>query len=142
MKQELVGNIVFDTGPVLELLYSTVRGAKIKAALTAEELRGNISDITVAELRYVLCRKLGHEESRTKINSLLESRYLAVHEASKLVETAAEYKCRRNLSLADCFALALAKTIGAPVLFAKKEEDLVREMSKEPLDVEIRFLQQ
>ena len=40
-----------------------------------------------------------------------------------------------------CFAIALAKEIGAPVLFSAKEGELIAEMSKEPFDVDILFLE-
>jgi len=133
--------LVFDAGVLLELLYSTPHGSKIKEGLESETFHGNVSEVSVAELRYVLCRRLGSEEAHIRVKSLLESGYIFVHEDSKLVEYAAEYKCKRRLSLADCFTLALAKKIDAPALFAKREDELVEEMSSEPFDVEVFFLE-
>jgi len=75
------------------------------------------------------------------VEALLESRYLDVHPASGLLRASAEYKCARKISLADCFAIALAKEVGVPVLFSAKESDLIVEMSKEPFDVDILFLE-
>jgi predicted nucleic acid-binding protein len=59
MKRGLEGNLVFDSSVILELLYSTSSGVKLKEALKAEKVEGNISEIAVAEISYVLCRKLG-----------------------------------------------------------------------------------
>ena len=142
MKRELTGNIVLDTTPLLELIYSTIGGIKLKEALKAERLQANITEVTLTELRYILCRKLGLNETRKRIKTLLESGYLSVHETSKLIEAAAEYKYKRALSLADCFAISLAKAIDAPILFSKKEDDLVKEMSRETFDVKIFFLEE
>jgi len=141
MKRGLEGSLVFDSSIILELLYSTSSGVKLKEALKAEKVEGNISEITVAEISYVLCRKLGSEEARSRVKNLLDSGYFTVYEASKLIEYASEYKCKRNLSLADCFTLALAKKLAVPVLFARREKELLEEISNRPFDVEILFLE-
>ncbi|NHV98314.1 MAG: type II toxin-antitoxin system VapC family toxin [Thaumarchaeota archaeon] len=141
MKRELEGSLVFDSSSILELLYSTSNGVKLKEALKAEKVEGNISEITVAEISYILCRKLGIEEARTRVKNLLDSGYITVHETFKLIEYASNYKCKRNLSLADCFSLALAKKLTVPVLFARREKELLEEISSGPFDVEILFLE-
>ena len=135
MKRELEGSLVFDSGSILELLYSTSNGVKLKEVLKAESVEGNISEITVAEISYVLCRKLGTEEARTRVKNLLDSGYITVHETFKLIEYASDYKCKRNLSL------ALAKKLTVPVLFARREKELLDEISSKPFDVEILFLE-
>ncbi|MBO3839610.1 MAG: PIN domain-containing protein [Thermoproteota archaeon] len=141
MRKGLVGSLALDTSSLLELLFSTPHGIKLKEALKSEEAHGNVSTISIAELKYVLCRKLGVEEATIRVRSLLESGYVVMHDDSELVEYAAEYKCRRRLSLADCFTLALARKINIPALFARREEELVKEASREPFDVEILFLE-
>lgn len=141
MRKGLIGNLALDTGVLLELLFSTSHGLKLREALKSEEVHGNVSGISIAELKYVLCRKIGIEEATVRVRSLLESGYITSHEDSELIDYAAEYKCRRKLSLADCFTLALAKKINVPALFAKREEELVKEASSQPFDVEILFLE-
>lgn len=141
MRRELEGDMVFDAGPILELIYSTSGGIRIREALKSEKLRCNISEVTLAEVSYILCRKLGIDESRARIRNLLESGYLSLQEISKIVEIAAEYKCKRALSLGDCFVIALAKMMNIPALFSKREDELVTEMSREALDVEVLFLE-
>jgi len=117
MRTGLVGSLAFDASVILELLYSTPQGSKLKEALKNETVHGNISELCVAEAGYVLRRKLGGEEARVRIRSLLESGYIFVHEDSELVEYATEYERKRNLSPADCFIPALAKKINAPAFF-------------------------
>ncbi len=57
MKKELSGSLVFDTGTLLELVYSTERGLKLKEALKSEMVQANISELTLTELKYVLCKR-------------------------------------------------------------------------------------
>ncbi|MEM0054099.1 MAG: PIN domain-containing protein [Nitrososphaeria archaeon] len=141
MKRELSGSLVLDTGALLELIYSTEKGLKLKDALKSEKVQANISELTLTELMYILCRKIGEKEAQDRVGYLLDSGYVILHEDSKLVELAAEYKCRRGISLADCFALALAKKISSPAIFARREDELLEEMSREPFDVKILFLE-
>lgn len=133
--------MVFDTSTLLELIYSTERGRKLKEALKSERVLGNTTEVNIAEVRYVLCRRVGGEESKRIVDALISSGYITLHEISRLVDYASQYKCRRSLSLVDCFTLALAKKMDAPVVFARKEEELLREMSREKFDVEILFLE-
>ena len=141
MKRELAGSLVFDASAVLDLLYSTRGGVKIREALKNEKVSASITEVNLVEVMYVLCRRLGSKEAEKRVEALLESRYLDVHPASGLLRASAEYKCARKISLADCFAIALAKEVGVPVLFSAKENDLIVEMSKEPFDVDILFLE-
>ena len=141
MRRELGGSIVFDTSTLLELIYSTEEGKKLKEALKSERVLGNTTEINIAELRYVLCRRVGEEESKRRVNALISSGYVMVHEISRLIDYASRYKCERSISLSDCFTLALAKKMEVPAVFARREEELLREMSREEFDVEILFLE-
>jgi len=97
-------------------------------------------ELVIAELRYVLCRKLGWQESEERVNKLLASGYIKVEDTLKLINQAAKTKCRRAISLSDCFTLALAHCITGSALFAKPEDDLTKEMKKEPFEAKILFL--
>jgi hypothetical protein len=65
MEQELVARVeelmssLDSAREYKRALYSTSSGVKLKEALKAEKVEGNISEIAVAEISYVLCRKLG-----------------------------------------------------------------------------------
>ena len=45
------------------------------------------------------------------------------------------------LSLVDCFTLALAERLRLTALFARREEELVREVAARPFEVEVLFLE-
>ncbi|MGB9727725.1 MAG: PIN domain-containing protein, partial [Nitrososphaeria archaeon] len=141
MRKELSGSLAFDTSTLLELVYGTEKGVKLKDAIKSEKIYCNISELTFTELKYVLCRKIGEDSARDRVKNLIASGYIILHEDTKLVDYAAAYKCERRISIADCFTLALAKKIGAPAIFAKKEEELIEEMAKKPFDVKIIFLE-
>ncbi len=48
---------------------------------------------------------------------------------------------KKALSLADCFTIALAKKMDLLALFSRRDNEIVNEIKREPLDVEIRFLE-
>jgi len=142
MKKELAGNIVFDASVIVELLSSTKRGKIVKEKLKSGEVFAFTTELDIAEALYILCRKIGFNNALIKINALNRSGYIEVFEISPLIETAALYKCNRAIALSDCFTLSLAKYLSLPVLFARKEKELLREIEKEPFDVEILFLEE
>ncbi|MDW8034747.1 MAG: hypothetical protein RMI79_07470 [Nitrososphaerota archaeon] len=51
MKKRIAGSLAFDTSVLLELLFSTSPGLKLKEVLKNEEVYGNFSEIRVAELK-------------------------------------------------------------------------------------------
>ena len=122
MKRELAGSLVFDASAVLDLLYSTRGGVKIREALKSEKVSARITEVNLAEVMYVLCRRLGSKEAEKRVEALLESRYLDVHPASGLLRASAEYKCARKISLADCFGIALAQKLGAEIVTGDHHE--------------------
>ena len=63
MKRELAGSLVFDASAVLDLLYSTRGGVKIREALKNEKVSASITEVNLAEVMYVLCRRLGSKEA-------------------------------------------------------------------------------
>jgi len=140
MKKELAGNMVFDASVIVELLSATKRGKIVKEKLKSGELFAFTTELDITEALYILCRKIGFNNALIKINALKRSGYIEIFEISPLIETAALYKCSRAIALSDCFTLSLAKYLSSPALFAHKEEELLREMEKEPFDVEILFL--
>jgi len=140
MKSGLKGKLAVDTSALIELIYCEKPALKFKKALENDLVEAWTTELAIAELRYVLCRKLGWQESEERVNNLLASGYIKVEDTLKLINQAAKTKCRRAISLPDCFTLALAHHIAGNALFAKPEEDLTKEMRKEPFEVKILFL--
>lgn len=116
-------------------------GEVLREAMLGEDVEVVTHGVAVAELRYVLCRLMGREGSRSRVDKLLASGYLLVEDIAGLVEAAADYKCERAISLPDCFTLSLGRSRSLKVLFAAREGELVEEMERSPLDVEIHFLE-
>ncbi|RLE96305.1 MAG: hypothetical protein DRJ57_05695 [Thermoprotei archaeon] len=141
MRRELKGSMAFDASVLLELLLSTPGGALVRDKLLSGELFGYATELAVVEARYVLCRKMGWEEAVRRVNQLVASGYVAVVDISPLCEEAAKYKCGMAIALPDCFTLSLAKSLHVPALFARRERELVRELSRKRLSVEVLFLE-
>jgi predicted nucleic acid-binding protein len=141
MKPDLKGKLAVDASALIELIYCDELGQKLKKALESDLVEAWTTELAVTELRYVLCRKLGWYQSSERVNKLLASGYIKVEDTPKLINQAAKTKCRRAISLPDCFTIALAHQIVGNALFARKEQDLTAEMQKEPFEVNILFLE-
>jgi len=135
------GRVVFDAGIVIELLLSASRVETIKKAIRDEGILPHVTHITLAEVLYILCRRIGWKLADEKVTGLIESGYFIVEDVGRIFEISARYKCERRISLADCFTLGLAKYVSAPALFAVREKELVNENEKNPFDVHIIFLE-
>jgi predicted nucleic acid-binding protein len=140
-KLDLKGKLAIDTSALIELTYCDAPGQKLKESLKSDLVEAWTTELAIAELRYILCRKLGWRESSEKVNKLLASGYIKVEDTLKLINEASKIKCRRAISLPDCFTLALAHEITGNALFARKEQDLTAEMQRKPFDVRILFLE-
>ncbi len=141
MRRELSGSISLDASALLELVYSTPAGLILKRALLEERVLGHTSEFNLVELEYVLCRRLGWEEASRRVSALEASGYIVVHETSRLRDAVASLKCRHGIAIGDCFTLAVAKRIEGPALFARREEELVREVQRGALRVKVLFLE-
>ena len=96
----------------------------------------------ISELFYILCRRRGESFAREVVSSLLTSGYLTILSTDEIDMEAGRYKCSRALSLADCYVQAVAKVQHVPAVFAKREDDLKKELEKKlPFDVRLLFLE-
>jgi predicted nucleic acid-binding protein len=100
------------------------------------------TELAITELRYVLCRKLGWQQSKERVNKLLASGYFMVGDTSQLINEAAKIKCQRAISLPESFILALAHKIAGNALFARQEQEFADEMGKKSFDVTLLFLEE
>jgi predicted nucleic acid-binding protein len=137
----LKGKLAVDTSALIELIFCDEPGQKLKEALKSSVVEAWTTEIAIAELRYVLCRKIGWSASSDRVDKLLASGYIEVEDTQKLINEASRLKCSRAISLPDCFTLALALEIEGSALFARKEADLMAEIRKRPFDVSVIFLQ-
>ncbi len=133
--------LAIDAGVIIELLLQSKAGIAIRNALLDEIVDAHTTKIAITEVKYILCRKFGWKESCKRVEKLLSSGYLSVYRTDLLIDLAAKYKCERGISLADCFVLALAKKLGCKALFARRDQELVKEMDKKKFNIEILFLE-
>ena len=137
----LSGSYSLDSGVLIEMLAATPLGQLMNQCLLSDSVIAHTSYLNLSEAEYILCRKVGHELSRSKVENLLRSNYLNVIDMEQLHAIAAQTKCERSLALADCYSLATAKFTKSKALFAFKEEELIKEINKTPGEVEIEFLE-
>jgi predicted nucleic acid-binding protein len=140
-KLDLKGKLAVDTSALIELLHSEPPGLKLKKALENDSAEAWTTELAIAELKYVLCRKTGWPQATERVEKLLASGYIKLEDTLPLIDTASKIKCQRAISLPDCFTIALAHQIAGNALFARKEQDLADEMQKEPFEVNILFLE-
>ncbi len=88
-----------------------------------------ICDINLAEYYYKTCEKLGKKIADLRYHQIRGSNIIPVETDETLTLKAGEKKCkyRGSLSLADCFALALAELKEATLLTTDSELAKVRE---------------
>ena len=140
--KDLKGKLAIDTSALIELIYCDSLGQKLKKALETDMVEAFTTELAITELRYVLCRKLGWQQSEERVNKLLASGYLTVEGTSQLINEAAKIKCQRTISLPDCFILALAHKIAGNALFARREQELANEIAKKSFGINLLFLEE
>lgn len=123
------------------MLLSSDLGKVVTEALITDSVEAHTSEVNLAEAEYVLCRRVGHEASKSKVDNLRNSNYAPVTDSEQVSRIAAQIKCKWTVSLADCYALATAKATASRALFAFREKELEREMKRQPYEVEVIFLE-
>lgn len=104
--------VVLDSFAVLAFLFAEPGHEKVLAVL--EKAADADSDLLIAapnwaEVRYIVERKVGFEGWREVRLRLLGLPLEIVPAGQELAELAGELKVAKKMSLADCFAAALAK---------------------------------
>lgn len=95
--------------------------------------RGLVTEVNLSECYYKTCQKLGRQAADTSYFLLRGSKLQAVQD-EELTRSAGLEKCRQqlDLSLADCFALALARREKALLLTTDSE-------LKKAENIQVRF---
>lgn len=133
-------NTVLDTSVLVDFVSGSKAALRLKQLMENGELVPIVSELSVAEMSYIVCRKEGRATASKAVRFLRESGYFRLREDSAFLETAAKLKCERSISFADCIAIAMGEVLSVPVLFARRERELDKELSEKPFGTEIRFL--
>jgi len=120
--------IVVDAGVLTLHFIDNPRVEEYFSGVDDERISGYISSVNLAEFYYKTCQKIGRQTADTRYYQIKRTRLQIVHD-DDLTRSAGLEKCRQplSLSLADCFALALAKREKALLLTTDKELSKVRE---------------
>jgi len=114
--------LVLDTG-VLSLHFADDPSVRhfFDAVISGRSL-GLITSVTLTEFYYKTCQKLGRESADARYFWLRDSQ-LQVVDVKDLARGAGLEKCRgsHSLSMADCFALSLAKAESAELVTTDAE---------------------
>jgi len=133
---------IFDTSVLVEIVRGTRLGKVAYNLLLKDEVAVFISEIHIAELEYVICRKRGLEEAKKVVEKLLKSGYFHVLSLGGFIDKAAEIKCERAISLVDAFTIAMGEELGITVVFAKLEKELRKEIKKKPFKTVITTIEE
>jgi predicted nucleic acid-binding protein len=125
--------IVVDAGVLALHFAEDSRVKQYFVRIDEGKARGLVTDVNLAECYYKTCQRLGRQAADTSYFLLRASELESVHDEA-LTRLAGLEKCRQRLglSLADCFALALAKREGALLLTTDSE-------LKKTKDVQVGF---
>lgn len=106
------GRLVLDSFALLTFLRGEPGEEKVATLLERAGVRdepAQMTEVNYAEVKYIVLRKDGKERWE-EIARELPALPIEFHPASRaLADTAADFKARYKLSLADAFAAALAK---------------------------------
>jgi len=127
--------VVVDAGVLTLHLIDDACVEEYFSGIDDERISGYISGVNLAEFYYKTCQNVGRQTADTQYYQVKRTRLQIVHD-DDLTRSAGLEKCRQplSLSLADCFALALAKKEKALLLTTDKELPIVRE-------IEVKFFE-
>ena len=127
--------VVVDAGLLTLHFIDDLRVEEYFYSLDDGRITGYVTGVNLAEFYYKTCQKLGRQTADTWYYQIKRTRLQIVHD-DDLTRSAGLEKCRQplSLSLADCFALALAKREKALLLTTDRELSKVRE-------IEVKFFE-
>ncbi len=139
MRRELRGDTVFNTGIFVEILAGTYLGRRLMETMLEEKVNALTTELNIAELSYLACRKAGWEKGRRIVQRIISSGYVRVLKIDSITDRAIKVKCKRSISFVDCFTIAAGEVLGADVIFARREEEMERELARKPFKVRLIF---
>jgi predicted nucleic acid-binding protein len=125
--------LVMDAGVLALHFAEDSRLREYFARIDQGKARGLVTEVNLSECYYKTCQKLGRQAADTTYFLLRGSKLQAVQD-EELTRSAGLEKCRQqlDLSLADCFALALARREKALLLTTDSE-------LKKAENIQVRF---
>jgi len=141
MSLDLEGNMVIDTGSLIELVNGSKSGAYLRDALENGSVKAWTGELNIGEIRYLICRRRGWTQSLRIAQDIIDSQFFEIFPSGEFIENAAYMKCSRSLSIVDCVTLSAGETMQLPVLFSTHEVELDKEIKKKSFKTKIIFLE-
>ncbi len=139
MKDIYSGLLALDGGVLIGLNTEEPGFNNLKNSLLSGDSIAMTHQLAITEMLYIICRKSSIQTAKEKLNYLKLSGHIEIVNIEELIEEASELKCRRKISLPDCFTIALAKKYSGKAVFAHLEKEIRNELQGEPFDVDIIF---
>lgn len=123
--------IVVDAGALTLFFLGDLRVKRFFDSVLSGRARGFISGVNLSEYYYKTCQKLGRETAEARYYQVRRTLLEVVETDEEVTRLAGEEKCRQpySLSLADCYALSLAKKTRAVLLTTDRELSKIRELN-------------
>jgi predicted nucleic acid-binding protein len=113
---------IIDTGLLVEILEGSETGKKLLNLIINDKIEPMITDVTLIELTYILCRKSGMDKAKELVKKLIDSGYFAVVNSTSFSDIIAEIKCKFPISFIDAFNIGSAIGLKVNALFRKERE--------------------
>jgi hypothetical protein len=113
--------VVVDTGVLVEVLEGSDLGEKFLKLVNSSKLEPIITNLTLIELTYTICRN-GINKARELVKKLLDSGYFEVVNALEFADHIIQMKCNNSISIIDASVIATAKGLGIQALFKLEKE--------------------
>ncbi|MQL54264.1 PIN domain-containing protein [Acidianus ambivalens] len=114
--------VVVDTGLIVEVLEGSELGEKFLKLVKDGKLKPVITNLTLIEITYVICRKYGISKAKELVKKLLDSGYFELVNALDFSDYIVEVKCNNSLSILDASVIAAAKGLKVKALFKMEKE--------------------
>ena len=117
-------NYILDSSALLAYLQGEPKGTTVLDILNRSKSPGAavyLSVVNWTEVVYILARKSNLNTVRERLQDFPENLFKLIEADRQISEMAAEFKTAGNIALADCFAAATAKTLGATLITSDPE---------------------
>ncbi len=139
---ELPSRLAIDSSVLIAYFLGEPEGEIAKQEILGSQHRtAYCSHLALSETFYVLCRRRNHKFALEALETLEKTAFVKFHQTTELDYAAGMQKCRRKISLADCYVLALAKNVQGAAVFAHRERDISAELEENAPNVNVLFLE-
>ena len=113
---------IIDSGLLFEIFEGSETGKKLLDLIINDKIEPMITDVTLIELTYILCRKSGMDKAKELVKKLIDSGYFTVVNSTSFSDIIAEIKCKFPISFIDAFNIGSAIGLKVNALFRKERE--------------------